>query len=222
MNPDIERRIAELYQSDEVKGIFVKRSDEFFNISRSIWVLKPNFMISNRIKITERVINKIKLKEESLPKKYKNIINSAKTTEKTLLNLLIGKNPIIEDFVGYRFVYTKPKDIEDAVETIEEALTVNGCKVLRNKTLEKDSGYKARHLIITLPDDVKAYIELQMTTLMRLAWSDLEHDVVYKSLKSLSPDQFKSFLEDNFRLLGKTTVLLEDLINLVEKHSSRK
>lgn len=219
MNPDTELRIRDLYQSDKVKGTLINRSKIFMEISRSIWELNTNFMISNRIKNSDRMINKIKIKEPSLKKKFKDIINSAGSSVTTLEDILIGKEPIIEDMVGFRFVYTKPKDLEDAINEIEDTLTVKGCNIVSNDPVSKNSGYESQHLVLTLPEDDKAFIELQMTTLMRLAWSDLEHEVVYKRLTSLSKDKLENFLADNFRLLGETTVSLEALINLVEKHS---
>lgn len=222
MNPSIETRIAKIYLSNKVKGTLIQRSKIFFKISQSIWELNPNFMISNRVKESDRVINKIKSKEKSLPVEFKEIIEKDDPLETEIEDMLIGKKPIIEDMVGYRFVYTKPKDLEDAIKTIKKTLKGQRCNIVSNKPVKKESGYKAQHLVITLPELDEAFIELQMTTLMRLAWSDLEHDVVYKNLKSLSSEQFENFLVDNFRLLGATTVSLEALINVIENHSNRK
>jgi ppGpp synthetase/RelA/SpoT-type nucleotidyltranferase len=110
------------------------------------------------------------------------------------------ENPLteIQDQLGARVVVFFESDV-DLVETVIERYF----QAIEEKELVPDSfwefGYFGKHLMLALPHDVvpaeveldKAprFFELQIKTLFQHAWSQANHDLGYKTTKSLSGEQ---------------------------------
>ena len=101
----------------------------------------------------------------------------------------------IQDQIGARIVTFYSSDVERVAEEIRRYF-----RPIENRILvpdaENEFGYVGQHFILLLPSDVLAvvpstddapnFFELQIKTLFQHAWAEAEHDLGYKTSKSLT------------------------------------
>lgn len=119
----------------------------------------------------------------------------------------------IEDLTGLRVVFYSETDKLRFLKEFQKE--VSGLVKLEEK--KSSSGYEAVHMVMSLGprrlqlseykrfEGLKA--EIQTTTILRHAWSELEHDFIYKdigNLKSQNPQKFAS--------------IQQQLADIMEKH----
>lgn len=126
-------------------------------------------------------------------------------------------NRIVNDLAGCRVVVYYPKD-ELLVEKI-----VRKCFPLApggnsHEHHRKDSGYRATHLLVSIPDDEReslrgALCEVQVTSLASHVFNELEHDIRYKD-QSMPPGETVGACVDDLhhaaRLLDRVVERLLD------------
>lgn len=124
----------------------------------------------------------------------------------------IKKFSDIEDLAGVRVIFYLESVAEKFVEHLREAFCVKrGDKNFFVKKKTADDGYNAIHVIISFNEnrlrlnEYKKFrglrCEIQLTTVLYHAWSELEHDVIYKpksELKKFDPTSF-DVLEKHFK-----------------------
>jgi ppGpp synthetase/RelA/SpoT-type nucleotidyltranferase len=136
--------------------------------------------INSRAKSPERFISKaIKLKEGG-ESKYKNPIFQ------------------IQDQIGARINVFYLSDVDVVKNHVSRYMKYIE---IQDKSPERDSefGYFGLHFIFKIPEDVipedvdaeivPEFFELQIKTLFQHAWSEAHHDLGYKSIRSLTPDE---------------------------------
>lgn len=107
----------------------------------------------------------------------------------------------VEDLAGIRIVFYLDSDKKRFVKDLDKTKF----NILSVKKVSKKSGYYAKHIIIKLRDkktDFSKYrkfknlkCEIQLTSIFNHAWSQLEHDWVYKDVydvKRKNPYQYKA------------------------------
>lgn len=127
--------------------------------------------IDSRIKSKTSIINKMKKKGIVLT--YKSLVDN------------------IDDIAGVRIVVPLKDDIFFIKQIIENIPTL---KVIEEKDYiynPKKSGYSAYHLIVETPvtingETVIIKVEIQIRTVAMDFWSEMEHDIRYKSNKPIS------------------------------------
>jgi ppGpp synthetase/RelA/SpoT-type nucleotidyltranferase len=120
----------------------------------------------------------------------------------------------ITDLAGCRILFYVESDIERFARTIH-----NEFEVLEHSDRYTDDGYNALHFIVRLKKERAALIEyaqfdgmvceIQLTTILFHAWSEMEHDIVYKDADGLEEfdkrayeairNRFKSVMKDHIK-----------------------
>lgn len=123
----------------------------------------------------------------------------------------------IVDLSGVRIALYFPGDIDEVERIIDSVLDVKKKKIFPDESVEpayekRFSGYAARHYRITLRDSEladsdkrysEALIEIQVASVLIHAWSEVEHDLVYKPLSGkLSVDEYAILDELNGLVLA--------------------
>lgn len=117
----------------------------------------------------------------------------------------------IVDLAGTRVALYFPGQREQVGRLVEEIFVISQKKVFPDGTPPKDekrfSGYAATHYRVklreaSLPDAQKRYadarVEIQVASVLMHAWSEVEHDLVYKPLQGeLSIDEYSVLDELN-------------------------
>jgi ppGpp synthetase/RelA/SpoT-type nucleotidyltranferase len=97
----------------------------------------------------------------------------------------------------------------------------------KEKTPGSDAeiGYFGLHFILQIPDDVvpdgadlddvPQFFELQIKTLFQHAWSEAHHDLGYKSIRDLTPDERRKVAFTAAQAWGADTIFEELAKNLV-------
>lgn len=128
---------------------------------------------------------------------------------------------VVTDLAGVRLVVYAPEDEERLAEIAKKAVPLaprDDCEA-RN---HKDSGYRATHLLVRVPDDAPTSIrgticEVQICGVAAHLFNELEHDITYKQDGSISPEETAAL-----QALRSATVNADSLAGrLVRAHSSR-
>lgn len=130
---------------------------------------------------------------ESFEKKAARLRDS-KPSARPLGNLLPG----IADLAGVRVITFFPRTISEIDEIVHERLLVLE-KDNKSETLNAAGqfGYQSVHYLVALPPketeqpDRKRFrglvAEIQVRTILQHAWAEIEHDIQYKSVRSMPP-----------------------------------
>ncbi|KAI0452325.1 hypothetical protein F5B21DRAFT_483681 [Xylaria acuta] len=105
----------------------------------------------------------------------------------------------LHDFGGIRISVYFPGDVEKVVEILQDHLRVTESKKkkIRNLRKAKFGGYRAIHIVVKLkeaeiPEDKVTWkhagVEIQIATLVMNVWFEIEHDMIYKPLKTLGQE----------------------------------
>ncbi len=141
---------------------------------------------------------------------YKYHIACRTKTLKSLEEKIVNKMKIgkiytslnnIEDLAGIRVIFYSEKDKNRFLKEIRGELS----GIISIDTKEKDNGYNATHFIVSLGNkrlklsEYKKFSglvgEIQVTSIFYHAWSEIEHDFIYKDTKNLrekDPERFES------------------------------
>jgi len=96
------------------------------------------------------------------------------------------------------------------------------------KTLEQEgqsseddvfAGYRATHIHVSLPEKPNVVIEIQVATVVMNAWSQVEHDVIYKPRGDNKPDQEEKRILDMF---NGTVMVGENALRQLEEMRDRR
>ena len=100
----------------------------------------------------------------------------------------------VEDFVGIRVVFYVESDKRRFLSLLERELTRGRVKVEEHRKVE---GYRATHVLVQFGAKRLALneyarfkglkCEVQLTSALYHAWSEIEHDILYKRNPTLSP-----------------------------------
>lgn len=158
--------------------------------------------IDYRLKTKTSIVNK--LKKKGLDQTYKTLVDN------------------IEDIAGIRIVCPLKEDIFIIKQIIEK---VPNLKIIKEKDYiynPKKSGYSAYHLIVETPvkinnETVIIKNEIQIRTVAMDFWSEMEHDIRYKSKDKISKIDSKKLT-----WYAKTLENLQSkLIKMYRKHENK-
>jgi len=140
----------------------------------------------------------------------------------------------LKDLAGCRVIFYLESDIETFVYKAYEAFGKKNILDYKNK-ISTDS-YNAVHLVVCLGEDrikhpeykrfegVKC--EIQLTTVLHHAWSEMEHDLVYKPQKELTDFDAKAFgaIKESFKRTMKEHIqpAIRDFEHIFREHEKLK
>ncbi len=135
----------------------------------------------------------------------------------------------IEDLAGIRVVFYLEKDKRKFAKELNEEISLK----LQFQENTKKSGYRALHTIVSLGpkrkflSEYKRYknlkCEIQLTSILYHAWSEMEHDIFYKENEEVKKMNKKNKLKLKSQLLEimndhikQATQKLEKIINQIK------
>ena len=140
----------------------------------------------------------------------------------------------LKDLAGCRVIFYLESDIKKFVGKVYE--TFGEKNIVEYDDKVSVDGYNAVHAVIRLGEDRLAHpeykryggllSEIQLTTVLHHAWSEMEHDIVYKPQKELSAFDARAF--DAIREMFKKTMkehiqpAVRDLEHIVREHEKLK
>ena len=132
----------------------------------------------------------------------------------------------IEDLAGLRVIFYSERGKRRCLDAIRDE--ISGAMQFEEK--KTPSGYDATHIVISFGpkrlqlSEYKRYegmkSEIQVTTVLRHAWSEIEHDLVYKDINGLRRRDSQKFaaMQDRLgdimeRYIKPASAELEDILN---------
>ena len=99
------------------------------------------------------------------------------------------KNPNIRDILGIRIVCPFLENLQSVEEILREHYTLFEVERKGAEHSFREFGYQSIHLLLELPEDVQEHYadldidvcEVQIRTILQDAWSEVEHELVYKA-----------------------------------------
>ncbi len=174
-------------------------------------------IVSNRAKRVDR------LREKLLQRDVKKMYKSKKAIEKDIV-----------DLAGLRVALYFPSEREMLGKLIEELFIVEEIKIFpesmhKPKFNKRFSGYWATHYRVKLRESdeidirfTKTILEIQVASVLMHAWSEVEHDLVYKPFSgSLTEDEL-SILDEINGLVLTGEIALERLQKAITERTSRQ
>ena len=169
----IDKRVKEFKEAYEArKGIFQDFGNSISNIIK-ILLIKNSFqyqVVSSRVKTFDSIENKII--NGSIPQ---NVIN---------LNE-------IDDVIGCRVIFYLESDIQKFTNLLYDEFNVE-----KDNLRYSEDGYNALHLIVKSKPEksvrmgneqfIDLKCEIQLTTVLFHAWSEMAHNIIYKIPKELT------------------------------------
>jgi ppGpp synthetase/RelA/SpoT-type nucleotidyltranferase len=146
--------------------------------------------------------------------------------------------PTLLDLAGVRVLLYRPQDIEPTCIAIEEAFVVpaeddvpDGKKRFR-RDHDMPQGYRARHRIVTLHDELlgsdpefanlkPVHCEVQVVTLLDHIWNELEHDIKYKTPDGQPSDEQGALLRSLRREIDTAQTTVVDLMDATDRQRGR-
>lgn len=136
-----------------------------------------------------------------------------KLVRKTEQGIMYGKLSDIEDLAGLRVIFYSEGEKERFIKEIKDEIS----GAIRIEEKKSKSGYNATHLIVAFgPSRLKLReykhfeglkSEIQATTILRHAWAEIEHDLIYKDISGLKEQDPEKF-----------ALMREKLEGIMEKH----
>ena len=94
----------------------------------------------------------------------------------------------ITDILGVRVIFPFLEDIEAAERVLRESFPISAAEKKGIKHSFREFGYEATHLMLKMDgysdetgDDKLSFCEIQLSTILQDAWSEVEHELVYKA-----------------------------------------
>lgn len=134
----------------------------------------------------------------------------------------------VEDLAGLRLIFYSERGSRRFQDAVREE--ISGAMQFEDRRTQ--SGYDATHIVMSFGpkrlqlSEYKRYeglkIEIQVTTVLRHAWSEIEHDLIYKDINGLRRRDLKKFAALKNRLgdimerhIRPASAELEDILNEV-------
>ncbi len=124
----------------------------------------------------------------------------------------------VEDIIGVKIICIYPSDVE-IVKSYIRSLDNNSFKIEDEELKETDSGYRAYHFVVTLPQPTLAQhkCEIQIVTMLQETWSFKTHGLTYKG-----KDVVKEEHKERTKLLSDALDVMDKQSQLLERQIRRK
>lgn len=131
----------------------------------------------------------------------------------------------IEDIIGVRIICIYPSDVE-IVKSYIRSLDNKSLKIEDEELKETDSGYRAYHFVVTLPQPTFAQhkCEIQIVTMLQETWSFKTHGLTYKGKEVVKKEhkQRTKLLSDALDVMDKQSQLLERQIRRKREEEQKR
>ena len=133
----------------------------------------------------------------------------------------------IQDIIGLRLVVFYKQDVEYYVKFI-----LNAYREIEDQVIvpddERKFGYEGRHFILSIPpqlmgpyrgnESIPKFFELQIKTLYEHAWSESNHDLIYKPQVNITPQMQRSMAFIAAQSWGADKILSELYDEIKKNH----
>ena len=161
----------------------------------------------------------IKVRIKSFGSYYKKVLSSLKQFKAQ------HKNLIIYDVLGLRIICPFLDDLKSVEKLIKEKYIVIKMEHKGTDRSFKEFGYESIHILIEVPADILSRFqlaeslvcEIQICTILQDAWSEVEHELVYKA--NFSP--FDEPLKRKLAALNATLTLSDTLFQEIRDYQRR-
>lgn len=170
-------------KTDNFLSVFEQKKDLYKDFGKSLKQILQKLLDTNNIKY-QNITSRVKEKE-SLKNKIEAKLDIQELTD-------------INDLVGCRIILYLERDIEIIRNLLQKEF-----EIIKLKNKFSVDSYNAYHIIIKLKDDRLNLIEyskfknlkceIQLTTVLFHAWSEMAHDMIYKDKNFISAFDKKAF-----------------------------
>ena len=142
-----------------------------------------------------------------------------KILKKLRENTYKGHVPVITDIIGMRVVCPFLEDLNAVEQALHSAFMVARVEHIGVGRSVREFGYKSTHLIVRVPAsiltrlgaDEKLLCEIQLQTNLQEAWSEVEHEFVYKSDSSPYDEMLKRKLAALNAMLTLSDIIFQEI-----------
>ncbi len=131
----------------------------------------------------------------------------------------------VEDIIGARIICIYPSDVE-IVKSYIRSLDNKSLKIEDEELKETDSGYRAYHFVVTLPQPTLAQhkCEIQIVTMLQETWSFKTHGLTYKGKEVVKKEHKErtKLLSDALDVMDKQSQLLERQIRRKREEEQKR
>lgn len=121
----------------------------------------------------------------------------------------------LDDLAGIRVVCGTEVDVRAIAHFAKDGLRGTSFNTVKDRNIERDCGYRARHIVIEVPEDytgtwASCRVEFQIQTVLQSAFNRLSRNWLYKSGRKLSDStlaKFSQFSEELKTLDAQATDL---------------
>jgi putative GTP pyrophosphokinase len=130
-----------------------------------------------------------------------------------------GTRVRINDLAGMRVICPFMEDVKRVEEALKAEFAVEEIERKGAEHSFKEFGYESLHILIQVPDDVKArhpdsdlaICEVQVRTILQEAWAEVEHELVYKARFDPKDDPMRRKLAAINAILSLSDLLFQDI-----------
>ena len=131
----------------------------------------------------------------------------------------------VEDIIGAKIICIYPSDVE-IVKSYIRSLDNDSLKIEDEELKETDSGYRAYHFVVTLPQSTLAQYkcEIQIVTMLQETWSFKTHGLTYKGKEVVKEEDKErtKLLSDALDIMDKQSQLLERQIRRKREEEQKR
>ena len=184
--------VSQLFSEDEIQKYV-------------IWHKDNTSIFQDLVNESKRILEKnLKLKNINVHD-IQGHVKSPKSFENKLRKGVHYKPEHMQDLAGIRVICLVNSDVEKVSKIIESVFSIDNTRTkTRDKILNEDKmGYGSTQYVCVLPSSRTKHsenrhlkgksFEVQVRTILQHAWSEIEHDDIYKNTKILTPELRRQF-----------------------------
>ena len=165
--------------------------------------------------------SRIKEKERTTDK----LRQALATKDDVAVELVEDVEEVVRDLVGVKVLCKSPRDQRLILEALLDEKKLDAFELVDHKdyvTHPKSSGYRAAHVVLSVPVDGEApvYAEIQVKTRLQDAWGELTHEDMYKPAGgALRPGRLHHSVASTMAaLLAQVDALADELALELSEH----
>ncbi len=132
---------------------------------------------------------------------------------------LKGRLPAVSDVIGIRVICPFLEDLNTAEQALRGAFRVVRVERKGVERNVREFGYESTHLLVQVPPTIlapfgsheKLLCEIQLQTILQEAWSEVEHDLVYKANISPYDETIKRKLAALNAMLTLSDIIFQEI-----------
>jgi putative GTP pyrophosphokinase len=130
-----------------------------------------------------------------------------------------GRLPSVSDIIGIRVICPFLEDLNSAEQVLRDAFEVVRVERKGVERSVREFGYESTHLLVRVPAavlapaglDERLLCEIQLQTILQEAWSEVEHELVYKADISPYDETVKRKLAALNAMLALSDIIFQEI-----------